>query len=97
MTTSKTKEYSRRFIGENKLEEYDAPMTKHHWVKNKKESVDLADDAPFVLERQLEDQRFQMRKNRNPQLDIPTKAEKLRSELLTLKKVSYLHLSQNNE
>jgi hypothetical protein len=85
------KTYHRRFIGENKLEEYDLPMTKHHWVKHKKESVDFADDAPFVLDRQLEDQRFQIRKNRNPQLDVLTKAEKTKSELALIKKVCPTH------
>lgn len=60
-------------------------MTKHYWISHKKVSVDLVEDAPFALERQLDDQRFSILKNRNPQLDVPTKADKLRSQLLNMK------------
>jgi hypothetical protein len=77
----------RNFVGENTVEEYDTPMRKGHWAKNKKgPSVNLVDDGSFLIDRQLADQRLLMQKNRNPQLDIPTNADKTRSQLIIQKK-----------
>ena len=82
------KHHYRQFVGngENKIEEFDEPKTKHYWTAHKKESVNLVEDAPFTLERQLEDQRLQIRHNRNPQVDVPTKADKSRSQMMIAKK-----------
>ena len=75
------KEKYHRTIAGDKIEEYSSHATKHYWTSHKKESVNLS-DSPFALERQFEDQRFSIRLNRNPQLFSPTKADKLRSQLL---------------
>ena len=78
----------REWLGnsQNTLQVYDEPMTKKHWAAHKKASINFTDDAPFALDRQLEDQRFQIKNNRNPRLDDPTRAEKSRSEKLLIKK-----------
>jgi hypothetical protein len=78
---------------QNKLEVYDVPMTKHHWASHKKATVDFIDDAPFALDRQLEDQRFMMKNNRNPRLEEATRAEKSRSEKLLIKKGATRHVA----
>ena len=83
-----TKQHHRQFVGngENKIEEFDEPKTKHYWTSHKKQSVNLVEDAPFTVDRQLEDQRLQIKHNRNPQVDVPTKADKSRSQMMTAKK-----------
>lgn len=81
--------HHRQFVGGEslrKVEEFSDPHTKHYWISHKKVSVDLMEDAPFALERQLEDQRFQISGNRNPQLHIPTKADKSRSQQMIIKR-----------
>lgn len=50
-------------------------------------TINFKDDEPFLIDRQLEDMKCAMQKNKNPQLDIPTNAEKTRSQLLIQKKV----------
>ena len=82
--TLKKGKYHRTIAGD-KIEEWESLQTKHYWTSHKKESVDLSEDSPFALERQFEDQRFSIRLNRNPQLFSPTKADKLRSQLLLTK------------
>ncbi len=49
-------------VNNDRLEEYD-PMTTLYWKKNKKPNIDIR-DCPFALDRQLEDQKFSMLKNR---------------------------------
>lgn len=78
----------RDIVGENTIQEYDTRMRKGYWMKHKKgPSVNLIDDGSFLVDRQLEDQRFLMDKNRNPQLNIPTNADKTRSQLILRRKV----------
>ena len=85
-TLSKTGKYH-RIIDGDRIEEFDvqAKYTKHFWTSHKKESVDLTEDSPFALERQLDDQRYSIKLNRNPQLFSPTKADKSRSQLMLTK------------
>lgn len=73
-------------VVEDTLEQYDAPMTKNHWARHKKASVHLIHESPFASDRQLEDQKFQMEQNRNPQALVPTAVDKVRSELIIAKK-----------
>ena len=40
------------------------PRTKNHWKRHRKVEVDLLHGAPFVLDRQLEDQKYQLEFNR---------------------------------
>ena len=51
-------------IRENTVDAPMEPRTKNHWKRYKKAEVDLLHGAPFVLDRQLEDQRFQLEFNR---------------------------------
>jgi hypothetical protein len=53
----------RRIRNDSILEEYD-PMPASYWQRNKKPNIDLNSDSPFASDRQLEDQRFSMMKNR---------------------------------
>lgn len=62
------------------LYQYETNHGKAYWKRNKRVSVDLFYDGPFGLERQIEDQRLLLEKNRNPQLLVPTKAEPVRSQ-----------------
>ena len=79
----------RDLVGEHKIQEYEATMRKGYWMQNKKgPSVNLVDDGSFLVDRQLEDQRFLMKKNKNPQLSVPTNADKTRSQLILRKKVN---------
>lgn len=52
------------------------------WLRTKRAEVDLKHQTPFALERQLEDQRFQIEKNRNPRGQETTRMEKPRSEVM---------------
>jgi hypothetical protein len=65
------------------IEQFEKPMPSHHWLRNKKQSVHFIHDSPFATERQLEDQRLLMQKNRNPQAYIATKVDKVRSETIS--------------
>ncbi len=73
-------------VKEGKVEQYEKPMPKSHWLRNKKQVVNMLHDTPFAIDRQLEDQRFSQEKNRNPQYYIPTKVDKVRSETIIAKK-----------
>lgn len=73
-----------RKLNHDKLEQYEAPMPSLYWQRNKKSSVDIHDNN-FAVDRQLEDQRLAMEYNRNPQLNIPTKCDKVRSEQMIAK------------
>lgn len=75
-----------RKASENTIEVYEKAMPEIYWRKHKKQTVDLSQDLPFALDRQLEDQRFTMERNRNPQLDARMKNDKVRSELIIKKK-----------
>lgn len=79
----------RDLVGEHKIQEYGATMRKGYWMQHKKgPSVNLVDDGSFLVDRQLEDQRILMEKNKNPQLSVPTNADKTRSQLILRKKVN---------
>lgn len=68
------------------IEQYDKPMPRKHWQRTRKQTVNYAYDTPFATERQLEDQRLLQLQNRNPQALIPTKSDKLRSDILNARK-----------
>lgn len=51
-------------LDRGRLEEWDVPMSKTHWMRHKKASVDLLNDSPFAIDRQLEDQRYLMKQNK---------------------------------
>jgi hypothetical protein len=53
-----------------------------HWARTKKQSVHLGSDTGIALERQLEDQRYQMEFNRNPQAHAKLHLDKTRSEII---------------
>lgn len=40
------------------------PRTKNHWKRHRKAEVDLLHGAPFALDRQLEDQKYQLEFNK---------------------------------
>lgn len=65
------------------VEQFEKAMPMHHWQRNKKQSVHYIHDTPFATERQLEDQRLLMQKNRNPQYLVPTKVDKVRSQTIS--------------
>jgi len=76
-----------RTISGLRLEEQDELATSHYWISHKKASLNLlVDDTPFAMDRQLEDQRFSIHNNRNPQLHAQTRADKTRSETMVAKK-----------
>lgn len=66
----------------NRVEDVDRAMPTKHWMRTRKPTVDYLRDAPFALDRQLEDQRLSQLTNRNPQLHQPTKVDKTRSQLI---------------
>jgi hypothetical protein len=65
------------------IEQFEKAMPQHHWQRNKKQSLNYVRDSPFAIDRQLEDQRLLMQKNRNPQYLIPTKVDKVRSQVIS--------------
>ena len=65
------KEASEELIIEHKPTSY--------WQRHKKPTVDYLHGSPFASDRQLEDQRYLIEQNRNPQLNNPTKVDKPRS------------------
>jgi len=75
-----------RIITEGKIEDYKQSMPAVYWRRNRKSTISLLHDTPFAMDRQLEDQRLQIEKNRNPQLTVPTKVDKVRSLQITAKK-----------
>ena len=75
----------REVVADGIIQQYDVPRPKKYWQRNKKQSINYAYDSPFATERQLEDQRLLQQKNRNPQYFVPTKVEKVRSEVLIQK------------
>lgn len=70
-------------IKDGGVEQFEKPMPSHYWLRNKKQSVHYIHDTPFATERQLEDQRLLMQKNRNPQYLVPTKVDKVRSQTIS--------------
>lgn len=72
-------------VNGDKVEVADASMTKQHWKRNKKPSVNFY-ERPFAVDRQLEDQTYLIEKNRNPRFFEPTKVDKVRSETICAKK-----------
>jgi len=75
----------RKLKNESTIEQIDCHMPSAYWARHKKPSIDVY-EAPFASERQFEDQKFQIALNRNPQLNVPTKVEKVRSQLIQAKK-----------
>jgi hypothetical protein len=65
------------------VEQFEKAMPTHYWLRNKKPSIHYIHDTPFATERQLEDQRLLMQKNRNPQYLVPTKVDKVRSQTIS--------------
>lgn len=65
------------------LNEQDMP--KIYWRRHKKPSVNLIDDNPFTIDRQLEDQKYLQEYNKNPHAFAPSKVEKVRSEKIIAK------------
>ena len=65
------------------IEQFEKPMPSHYWLRNKKQSIHYIHDTPFATDRQLEDQRLLMIKNRNPQYLVPTKVDKVRSQVIS--------------
>lgn len=72
-------------MNNDKIEQQDTPMTRIHWKRQKKPTVDLQ-DQPFATDRQLEDQACLMLQNRNPRSFEPTKVDKVRSQIINAKK-----------
>lgn len=68
----------------NTLEQYDEEKIRNHWRRTKKASIDLQ-ELPVAVDRQLEDQRLLMELNKNPQLLVPTKVDRVRSEQIIAK------------
>lgn len=75
-------------ISSENIEYLDKPVGASYRRRNKIASVNMLYDSPFALERQLEDQRIQIERNKNPQVTIPTKATKHRSEKLITQKIN---------
>lgn len=65
------------------VEQFEKSMPLHYWQRHKKQSINYIHDTPFATERQLEDQRLLMQKNRNPQYCVPTKVDKVRSQIIS--------------
>ena len=63
---------------DGKIERFDKHMPAKYWQRTKKQTVDYVRETPFATERQLEDQRLLIEKNRNPQLHVHTKLDKLK-------------------
>jgi len=57
-------------------------MPTSHWRKTKIPSINYIRDTPFATDRQLEDQRLLIERNRNPRCFEPTKVDKVRSETI---------------
>jgi hypothetical protein len=72
-------------VGSDTIELQEASMPTTYWRRNKKPSINLVDDNPFVLDRQLEDQKYLQEYNRNPQALNFSKIEKTRSEKIIAK------------
>lgn len=70
-----------RDVENSVIYQYDKPMPTSHWRRTKKAQVDLQENS-FAIERQFEDQRLLMEQNRNPRALVPTKVDKVRSELI---------------
>lgn len=75
-----------RIEKDGKIEQLDLAMPKSYWMRTRKPTVDYLRDTPFATDRQLEDQRIQQMVNRNPQLHIPTKVDKVRSQVIVAPK-----------
>lgn len=75
-----------QIVKEGSIESIDQPHSETYWLRTKKPKVDLYRESPFAIERQLEDQRYLMEKNKNPQLYEFTKVDKLRSDKISAHK-----------
>lgn len=75
-----------QIVKEGSIEIEDEMKSSIYWKRHKKPNVDFIQGNPFASDRQLEDQRLLMQKNRNPQADIPTKVDKVRSQQIIAKK-----------
>lgn len=71
-------------VKEGSIELVNDLKSENYWQRNKKPRVDFLRDAPFAVDRQLEDQRLLIEKNRNPQLDAVTKVDKPRSDKISV-------------
>lgn len=71
-----------RVVVDGGIEQYEKHMPTSHWKKNKIPSVNFIRDTPFATDRQLEDQRLLIERNRNPRSFEPTKVDKVRSETI---------------
>jgi hypothetical protein len=71
----------RKFNGET-LEQFDKPARENHWRRERKAKIDFFDESPFAIDRQLEDQREQMKFNRNPQLTSLMRSDQVRSTMM---------------
>lgn len=83
-STTSTTSFRRREVVNNTLEQYDEEKIRNHWRRTKKASIDLQ-ELPVAVDRQLEDQRLLMELNKNPQLNVPTKVDRVRSEQIIAK------------
>lgn len=70
-------------VKEGSVELFTEYKSENYWQRNKKPKVDFLRDAPFAIERQLEDQRLLAERNRNPQLNSFTKVDKVRSDKIS--------------
>jgi hypothetical protein len=89
--------HHRVIIGSNTIQDYDSPKRTVEAMRRKiGPSVNLNNDGSFLIDRQLEDQRCLMTKNNNPQLDVPTNADKTRSQMIMRKKVRSSSVKYSN-
>lgn len=75
----------REVVADGIIQQYDVPRPRKYWQRNRKQTVNYVYDTPFATDRQLEDQRLLQDKNRNPRFFVPTKQEKVRSEVFNQK------------
>jgi len=71
-----------RVVVDGGIEQYERHMPTSHWRKTKIPSINYIRDTPFATDRQLEDQRLLIERNRNPRSFEPTKVDKVRSETI---------------
>jgi hypothetical protein len=74
-----------QIVKEGSIELVNNAKPEVYWLRNKKPKVNFYHDTPFAVDRQLEDQRLLMERNKNPQLLAFTKVDKLRSDKISAK------------
>jgi hypothetical protein len=74
-----------QIVKEGSIELVNNAKPEAYWLRNKKPKVNFYHDTPFAVDRQLEDQRLLMERNKNPQLQVFTKVDKLRSDKISAK------------